>query len=96
MSHTKALLILCPDMLTAWNSRFAFFTVHWIDCKKIGRVHDSFDLLMRLFFPAGRWFCRRNMISQSSRMSCNCVRWSFPTHQRMRAHAIGTPLALVK
>ena len=28
MSHTKALLILCPDLLTAWNSRFAFFTVH--------------------------------------------------------------------
>jgi len=26
MSHTKALLILCPDLLTAWNSRFAFFS----------------------------------------------------------------------
>lgn len=25
MSHTKALLVLCPDMLTAWNSRFGFF-----------------------------------------------------------------------
>jgi protein prenyltransferase alpha subunit repeat containing protein 1 len=28
MSLTKALLILCPDMLTAWNSRFALSMLH--------------------------------------------------------------------
>jgi len=28
MRHTKALLILCPDLLTAWNSRYA----HAVSC----------------------------------------------------------------
>ena len=28
MRHTKALLILCPDLLTAWNSRYAMLSLN--------------------------------------------------------------------
>ena len=87
MRHTKALLILCPDLLTAWNSRYAMLaachsmcawfsslTFHSIEYYKIhapeGRNLDSTCFSCG---PAGRWCYQQSMISQSSRMSCNCV-----------------------
>jgi len=55
MSHTKALLILCPDMLTPWNSMFAFFScfidllledggaiIYLLSCKKMV-LYEKYD-----------------------------------------------------
>jgi hypothetical protein len=87
MRHTKALLILCPDLLTAWNSRyamlsachamcawFAFFTFRSIEyCKLHAPEGRNLDSTCFSCCPIGKWCYQRCMISQSSRMNCNCV-----------------------
>ena len=85
LRHTKALLILCPDLLTAWNSRYAHavsyhsqyvcLTKRSIDeyCNLHAPREEIPSPNSSLFFPAGRWCYQQSMVSQSSRMSCNCV-----------------------
>ncbi|KAL6654450.1 hypothetical protein ACP70R_007915 [Stipagrostis hirtigluma subsp. patula] len=45
MSHSKALLILCPDFLTAWNSRKMVLHRRWV-LKKLAEQHQDMSELI--------------------------------------------------
>ncbi|WVZ75343.1 hypothetical protein U9M48_023404 [Paspalum notatum var. saurae] len=62
MMHTKALLILCPDLLTAWNSRKMMLSVE-CDLKKLKKELQLCALILS-YAPKNEstWSHRRNHI----------------------------------